>query len=259
MNSENHIEQIDANVVILDSSSDLKSVPLNKTIIIKPVSSSVMPSLEASPLPSYDYDSIDIYQTHMCAFTVIGTEGQTFEEYEAMYNQQFEPSYPDLLRRTILVEEDVNRIEHEFKSISEHGPPTVLLQDGVSPKTHFIWFLTSLWAAFANANFVTDWELLKQCLTYELFTNTLVTIILALFLALGYMCDVGTLFLTLLFGVLMHLSINLTKTLWRDVKNYFKARQPKRRVQLTPKPSRVREWVMDPFQRMFQDKDDPVI
>ena len=114
MDSGDNIEHIDANVVVLNPGSNieqLKDATFEKVICIKPLLPSgsleppvVQPSLEAAPLPSYDYDSIDIYKTHMCAFSVIETEGQTFEEYEALYNPDgpFVPYYPDLLQKSIL-------------------------------------------------------------------------------------------------------------------------------------------------------------
>ena len=94
-------------------------------ILPPPAEHPVAHTLDAAPRPAFNYDSIDVFKTVICALSVEGTEEQSFEEYEAMYEQNL--MSPDLLTGVQYKHKAV-RPEHDFdlNSVSEHNGDPVM-------------------------------------------------------------------------------------------------------------------------------------
>ena len=206
-----------------------------------------------NPVVPFDYDSIDICEPVLCAFSVEVEEGQSFEDvlFNSLYEDQPHQfnGYPSCIQDEYYMTEEE---EFGLKSISEHGGEPVVFATNefnhlpyTAPASPFSTFWWSMWSFLISTYNSWDLNSLYNCLSYELLTHFLVTLILSLFLTIGYLSNIGTIYLTLLFGVLAHLSINFIKTLWKDVKQIMPSRTHMKRKQLCPKPSRLEQWLAD--------------
>ena len=54
-------------------------------------------TLDAAPRPSFKYDSIDVFKSVICAFSLEGTEEQSFEEYDETRQIQYPYCNPSFL------------------------------------------------------------------------------------------------------------------------------------------------------------------
>ena len=219
-------------------------------ILPPPAEHPVAHTLDAAPRPAFNYDSIDVFKTVICALSVEGTEEQSFEDYEAMYEQNL--MSPDLLSGTHDKHKTV-RPEHDFdlNSVSEHnGDPvmgTELVFENATFETIPNPFFLMLWATLSFFNISISYAAVKSCLSYELFTHAMVTLIFGLFFTIGQLSNFGFVFLTLMTVVLTAQTFKLIRTLWTDVRRVLSSTQPQKRVRLTPRPSRVQQWVIDPY------------
>lgn len=154
----------------------------------------------------FNYDSIDVCEAVLCAFTVTSDENLSFEE--VMHNSMYgdgphvphqEKGYPSCVQQEYYMSDVEDNMD--LKSISEHGGEPVLFENKefrdlphYLPPTSF----STMCVNIANIDYAADFSTLKECLTYELFTYTMVLLILSLFTVIGYLCDLSALPLTLL-------------------------------------------------------------
>ena len=224
-----------------------------------PAEHPVAHTLDAAPRPAFNYDSIDVFKSMICAFSVEGTEDQSFEEYEALYEQNLVS--PHLTLGPHDSQSPLGNPEPEFdlRSVSEHNNDPVMGAEMIFNDATFETipnpFFLMLWATLSFFNISVSYVTLKSCLTYELFTQTVVTLIFGLFFTIGHLSNFGFVFLTLMTVVLATLTFNLFRTLWRDLRQSFSSRKPKKRLRLTPRPSRVQQWVLDPFFKNARAED----
>ena len=111
-----------------------------------------------------------------------------------------------------------------------------------------------LWATLAFFNISVSYAAVKNCLTYELFTHAMVTLIFGLFFIIGHLSDFGFVFLTLRTVLLAAQTFKLFRTLWVSVRHALSSTPPQKRLRLRPRPSRVQQWVIDPyFKKVLQN------
>ena len=222
-------------IPVLPAETPVTELPIIAPLGPEEQASEVGPSMEPTkPEQTFDYDAINVCAVSLCAFSVECDEEQEFEQLymHSIYNHGMrqEKGYPSCVRDDYEISLDEDPLDLDLKSISEHGNEPLLFtrkefaklpDNPVSNPDGLIYTIfVTLLSSIRGLNLSIDFQTLYSCLTYELFTYFMVTLILSLFMTIGYLCDVSLIPLTLLFGVLSHLSINLLRTLWRDVNCY---------------------------------------